>query len=481
MPRSATTYLAMLVGVVLATLWAFNWLLGQRFSSGEVYQPYSTLRTDPLGAKALYEALDRLPEVSCTRHFRSLAKLDGAGDKMLICLHVTPSAFYDGAELDGEGVLKFVAAGGRALITLDGQKSDWQIVKDAAEKRRDENRDRRIEEQKKLDAKKDPSVEKKDTSRRQDSQEDASPDQDKKEGQSNKKEEQKQKSAKEVRQERQKKLFSPPKSLGETLGIAIQQKNFVMTAKGALQLEPEPAFTLPATALPSWYTRTALQFTDEKLGSSDDQKQSEDDSSEASTSRWEILARYKDDVMLAQRRFGAGTVILASDSYFTSNEALFKEPAAAFLTWLIKGASTIIFDESHLGSNENPGVMALARRYHLHGLFFGGLLLFGLFVWKSSVSLVPSQDEKGDQETVAGQGAAAGLVSMLRRGVPLPQLLRRGLDAWLHGASRLNPATKARVEQARQALPPENARRAKAGVVRDIYRQICKALHTTSR
>ena len=476
MPRSATTYLALLVGVVLATLWAFNWLLGQRFSSGEAYPPSSTLRADPLGAKAIYEALDRLPGKSCERHFRSLSKLDGSRDKMLLCLHVSPGAFHDGDDLDGEGLLKFVAAGGRALITLDGQKSDWQIVKDAADKRRDENRERRIEEQKKLDSKDEKKGEKEASSPRKDpakEKDSRDPDQ--------KKDEDKAKSAREIQRDRQKALLSPPKSLGETLGISIHQENFVMTAKGALMLDPEPAFPLPATSLPGWYTRTAITFNDEKLGQSGHDDQAEDDGSEASTSRWEILAKYKDDIMLAQRRYGAGTVILATDSYFASNEALFKEPAASFLAWLIGGASTIIFDESHLGSNENPGVMALARRYHLHGLFFGGLLLFGLFVWKSSVSLVPSQDEQEGPEIVAGQGAAAGLVSMLRRGVALPQVLRRGLEAWLHGSPRPNAATQARIERAKQVLPPENARRAKSGAVRDIYRQICQALHTTSR
>lgn len=480
MPRSAATSLALLTGAALATLWGFNWLLGQRFSSGEVREPYSTLRADPLGAKALHDALDRLPDIGCERHYRSLAKLDGSRDSMLMCLHVTPEMFHDGEVLDGAALVKFAAAGGRVLVTLDGQRSNWDIVRDSADKRRDENRKRRIEKMKEASGKEGDEVDDEDVE--DDAPEEKAPDKKKVDTKES------EKSPQEQRRERMKVLLAPTKSLGEALGVTIKQKNFVMTGKGALKLEAQPALPLGAEALPEWFTRTTIEFKDKKPGQATeketdqkDQEKKQADATKSAASHWETLAKYQDGVMLAQRRFGAGTVIVATDSYFASNEALFKSPSTKFLTWLVGGARTVIFDESHLGSNENPGVMALARRHHLHGLFFGGLLLFGLFVWKSSMSLVPAEDEDKPGMVVAGQGATAGLVSLLRRGVPLPQVLRKGLDSWQHGNARLKPALQARLDRARQLLPPENMKRAKSGAVRDIYRLICETLHNKSK
>ena len=46
-----------------------------RFSLGDVYPPYSTLRTDPLGAKAIYEALAAQPALSVERNLRPLDQL----------------------------------------------------------------------------------------------------------------------------------------------------------------------------------------------------------------------------------------------------------------------------------------------------------------------------------------------------------------------------------------------------------------------
>lgn len=494
MPRSAATSLALLTGAALATLWGFNWLLGQRFSSGEARAPYSTLRADPLGAKALHDALNRLPGTTSERHYRSLSKLDGAKDRMLVCLHVTPEMFHDGEVLDGGALVRFAAAGGRVLVTLDGQRSNWDIVRDSAEERREENRKRRVEQQKKKDA----AGKSKDKAENETKSEEAKEDTSEAKPAEKKEPE---KSARQRRRERMEEMFGETDSLGKALGVSIDQKNFVMTGKGALKLEPAPAMPLAADALPEWFTRTTIDFTrtkpaatSEKKGDQGekknpaDQQQKSQEKADAkpkapadSSTRWETLAKYQDGVMLAQRHYGSGVVVIATDSYFASNEALFKAPSSKFINWLVGGARTIIFDESHLGSNENPGVMSLARRHHLHGLFFGGLLLFGLFVWKSSMSLVPAEDEAKPGMVVAGQGATAGLVSLLKRGVPLPQVLRKGLESWQHGGTRANPAVQARLERARQLLPPEATRRAKSGAIRDIYRLICETLHNKTK
>ncbi len=55
-------------------------------ASGEVYPPYSSLRTDPLGAKALYESLAELPGLQVSRSYKERASIDPG--KVLLVLGV---------------------------------------------------------------------------------------------------------------------------------------------------------------------------------------------------------------------------------------------------------------------------------------------------------------------------------------------------------------------------------------------------------
>ena len=48
----------------------------------------------------------------------------------------------------------------------------------------------------------------------------------------------------------------------------------------------------------------------------------------------------------------------------------------------------------HLGISENPGIAALIRKYHLHGLVAGLILLCGLYIWKNMLSFVPPHEER---------------------------------------------------------------------------------------
>ena len=80
MRRSPATYIAILIGLVLVTAWAFNALIGKRFASGEVYAPGSSLRADPLGTKALHDSLNRISGIRAERNFRDLSKIKGAKD-----------------------------------------------------------------------------------------------------------------------------------------------------------------------------------------------------------------------------------------------------------------------------------------------------------------------------------------------------------------------------------------------------------------
>ena len=86
---------------------------------------------------------------------------------------------------------------------------------------------------------------------------------------------------------------------------------------------------------------------------------------------------------------GGGSLVLMADSYPLSNEALAADRNTGFLLWLIDDRRNILFDETHLGLSEQPGIMALAQRYGLQGALISLVAVLLLFIWKCQYTLVP--------------------------------------------------------------------------------------------
>ena len=103
------------------------------------------------------------------------------------------------------------------------------------------------------------------------------------------------------------------------------------------------------------------------------------------------------------------------------------------LAWLVGGNDAVIFDETHLGIGENPGIAALGRKYRLHGLFAGIMLLAFLFIWKNSFSLVPpyTDDEESDEGNIStGKDSLSGFTALLRRSIPARDVLAVCFEEW---------------------------------------------------
>jgi hypothetical protein len=144
---------------------------------------------------------------------------------------------------------------------------------------------------------------------------------------------------------------------------------------------------------------------------------------------WEVLDRSTGHPTAIVRLFGKGSIALVANGYLLSNEALLESRDTKLLTSLIRGPENrFTFDEYHLGISETSSIAALARKYGLTGLAAGLALLFGLFVWQSSVSFLPPRDEI--EEQVLGKSAASGFVNLLRRGVPRASLLALCAKEW---------------------------------------------------
>jgi hypothetical protein len=148
---------------------------------------------------------------------------------------------------------------------------------------------------------------------------------------------------------------------------------------------------------------------------------------------WDQIYTLREYPVFIERVYGRGTIVVATDAYFVSNESLLKERHPQLLSWLVGDNDMVIFDETHFGIREDPGIAALARKYRLHGLFAGILILGILFIWKNSFSLVPARDESAtdsEDDLLVGKDYVAGFVSLLRKNISSRDILKICFREW---------------------------------------------------
>ncbi|HEX3444194.1 MAG TPA: hypothetical protein VHS80_05715 [Chthoniobacterales bacterium] len=139
--------------------------------------------------------------------------------------------------------------------------------------------------------------------------------------------------------------------------------------------------------------------------------------------------------VVIERSFGRGNIILIADSYPLTNDALANDRETGLLGWLFRKQTTVLFDETHFGLTENPGIVSLARRYGLESAFVVLLMLALFFIWANRYSLVPkSVDRSAGNPIVPGQGGETVLVNLLRRSLPAKDLLSTSAELWRKGA-----------------------------------------------
>lgn len=164
--------------------------------------------------------------------------------------------------------------------------------------------------------------------------------------------------------------------------------------------------------------------------------------------------------VLMERTLGLGTIVVFADSYLFSNEAMLKERHPPLLAWVAGSAATIVFDETHLGVRENPGIANLARKYRLHGVGLGVLLLAALFIWKNAVPFLPPHPSEVERASVLlGKDSAAGFVNLLRRNVPASELFPTCVREWQKSCAHKTP--QAKLLQMQQVIDAEYAKEPK--------------------
>jgi Domain of unknown function (DUF4350) len=162
---------------------------------------------------------------------------------------------------------------------------------------------------------------------------------------------------------------------------------------------------------------------------------------------WRAIYTRDNEPVLIERSFGMGTVVLVSDTYPLSNEGLFTDRQTGVASWLIGGASRVVFDESHLGVRHPVGVAVLIRRYRLTGFFVGLALLTLFYVWRTVSPFVPAASAAIDTTASRARTSQAALVHVLRRGLAGDAILAACTSAWKRSFSaKVDPSVIEKID-----------------------------------
>ncbi len=438
--RFAAPLLAL--AALLALVVGLAWLAGLRWQSGEVYPRYSSFRADPRGTRALHDALTRLDTLHVERNVTPWERLELEAQDTILILGANQWRLSAARP----NIQRWTEAGARVvvvLLTAPADERSRRLAEDASgfwpeesddedEAVRSESAGNEAEEASEMD-------------------EDAS-------------------SLREILR------YIPPRPL---FGVrAMPGPN--------LEAQSPPPVNVSAEwrdiPLPPWRGSHVFQINPDShhasewrvlasLGNGGVAESSGERDNELGDESQSYI--HGAPVVLA-RAVGEGELWLVADAYAFTNEGAWLDPAPQFLSALIGPSSRVLIDEVHLGTSVSPGVVALIRRFHLHGLLVAGILFFCLLVWQGLLPLTPidRDTDLGEDAAgrVAGRDSSEALISLLRRSVPADRLLPEAWARWTRSGATCRHG--APLERA-----AEIAASARPGALAQAYRTITQLLH----
>jgi hypothetical protein len=397
-----------------------------RFEAGDVYPPYSSLRADPLGTKVLYKSLQNLNGVASHRFTQPLEKLPDGRGLTLFVFGADASQMDDSPREEYQKLEQFMFGGGRVVVSFAPVNTKpWAPHRDETKEKEESTNH---EPKKSAEPKPDKSARVK------------PPVNDDESGPGRKR-----------------------IPLTERWNVGLAYKDLPKDARDVFQ--PVVARRAADVQLPEslrWHT--ALYFDE-------------------AGANWRVIYERDRHPVLIERAFGHGSLVFSADSFFVSNEAMRADRQPEVLAWLVGPNASVLFDETHLGVAEAPGVAALVRKYHLHALVIGFVSLAGLFVWKSSVPFVRAHDEQEagfHRDAVAGKDSAAGFVHLLRRSISPSEILPVCFAEWKKARACGRTDLKAKMERAAAVIAEEQTKPARERSPLESYRRISRILSERS-
>ena len=390
MLKNKTILRCCFIAIVLAFCYGLVQLFLLRFETGDVYPPYSSLRSDPLGTRALHESLLLLNPAAVSRNYNRLPDLQFEEFTSFLQLGTAVFDEQTVSEEFVESINRLTAAGGRLVMAFYPVEDGGRICLPCnAAQGEDTGSPGETDSEENSMSDQDGSSE--------------SPDEE-----ADKKKPRAEKDLADEYDDRSVHLETV--SLKERWGVSFRYDDAPeKKRRAAVNIQSAPA-SLPAAI--SWHS--ALYF---------------DDLDES----WRVLYYSNGHPVIVERPFQRGSILLCGDSFLFSNEALRSDRQPGLLTRLIGPNSRVVFDEVHLGIQKNPGVVDLIRRFGFHWFFMTLTLLFVLFIWKNSVHFVPPPDSATDGlGTSANEGRdySQGLMSLLRRNISAKNILPVSMTEW---------------------------------------------------
>jgi hypothetical protein len=398
-------------------------LIGLRFDKGDVYPRYSSLRTDPLGSKALFDALDSIPAREVRRNHRPLRELRPAAPVTLIYAGVPRFSEWGRGELQHfEGL---IAHGSRTVFAF-APASIEPPPPPSREKPEPEEKNGEPAKQQSPITSPQPAIP---PLRPEPSDKPAVEAREAKDRKENVADERKPADEKGEDDETEP-GFPGPSTIGfakvaERWGATFEilQGKREGSYHGTASLAAEDQKLEPEL---SWHS--AMRFKDLEPA-------------------WRVLYRVGEKPVVIERRWGDGTIVLVADSYMLSNEALQTELAPAFLTWLVGSPAVVIFDEEHLGVAESTGIVSLTRKYRLQGALVGVVIVVLLWFWMEWSPLVPANAQRDSRDQfVTGLDSQEGFISLLRRSIAPARIFETCVNEWRKTFSH-DPRSLARMDE----------------------------------
>ncbi len=411
---------------LLALVAGIGQLFLMRFRVGDIYPPYSTFRTDPLGARALHDSLAAIPGLTVERNMRPIEHLGSGRDTVLLFLGDTVSYRPNAGILPASTVgwlNRFLRSGGRMVITLQPRDGRW-IWDDDAEN--DTNRMAKI----------------------------MVPGQ---AGMTNRAD----KASGTNAPARPKPAVLPDK---EEYTQEVSLTNWLNAGFGEIPVSSAPTGTVTSAGrdagLPERLAcNTALCLTN--VGAP-----------------WRVLYRCGGQPVIVERSFGQGTLALSTSSYVISNEALRDDRQTGFLLWLLGGRTHVVFDETHHGLQEAPGLMTMVRRYGLTWALVNLLVLAGLFIWRNNAALVPAEEPEAADgaDVAAGKDSATALGNLLRRNVAPADVLATCVAVWKRSVDHSTRLPETAVRRIEAQVEAERLLVERRRTPEKLYNEICRTV-----
>ncbi len=413
------------------------------FERGDVYPAYSSLRSDPLGVRILYESLKDLPRIQVDRNYRSMSRapMSSRATWFYMGSRARGHAFSNG---DSKAVLdRFAILGGRLVVAF----YPGNVYRGNPRSHSIESGEDPCETP--------PKHEQQDPGQHDEKGDNQTPPR------------------------------PTPDDPGET---EIEQE----AGEESRRAETEPESVLPTPRLEvdfDYSEENASNRTAVRWKSPEDESLPREIAWRSNLyfkslgEPWKTIYAREGRPVIIERQWGLGSIVLSADAYLFSNEAMRRNRHPELLAWFTGSNDHVIFDESHFGIVKSRGIATLARKYRLHGLFFALFFLALLFVWKNAVSLIPSTDERRESGKAPSstRDGAEGLVNLMRGNIPGEELLDVCFTAWEKTAAKDKRVSDDQIEKIKALIEAERSKPKKEREPVKTYQQIHHLLKKESK